>query len=311
MQKQFVILADVTCDLSPEIRAEIGMEDYLKGHIHFDDGRDFYTTLEWDNISREEFYKILSSKNRKVTTAPPSQEEYYEAFKSYVQKGYSVLSMSLSSALSSTYSFACTSAERVRAEIPEAEIYCFDSYRMSGAFGLQVIYAHLLKNEGKSFEEVIAWLEENKYCVHQMGPIDDLIFVARRGRLTMGKAIMGSFAGVKPMGDCNATGYTTVLTKTKGINSAFDITAKYVQAMATDPQNQVMLIAHSNREAYAELLRQKLAETVKPAKLLVTDVYNACGTNIGPGMIGVYFLGGKIAEDMEAEKEAMKQIVGK
>ncbi len=309
--KQFVILADVTCDLSPEIRAEIGMDDYLMGHIHFDDGRDFYTTLDWDNIQREEFYKILSSKNRKVTTAPPSQEEYYEKFKSYVQKGYAVLSMSLSSALSSTYGFACTSAERVKEEIPEAEIYCFDSYRMSGSFGLQVIYAHLLKKEGKSFEEVIAWLEENKHCVHQMGPIDDLIFVARRGRLTMGKAIMGSFAGVKPMGDCNATGYTTVLTKAKGIKSAFDITVKYVQKIATDPQNQTLLIAHSNREAYAELLRQQVEEQIKPAKLYVTDVYSGCGTNMGPGMIGIYFLGGKITEDMEAEKEAIKQIVGK
>lgn len=311
MDKKFVILADCTCDLNADIRATIGMEDYVPGHVHFDDGRDFPTTLDWSNISRDEFYKVLSSKNRKVTTAPPSQEEYYDKFKYYVQQGYAILSMSLSSALSSTHSFACTSAERVRAEFPEAEIYCLDSFRMSGAFGLLVIHAHLLKNQGKSYEEIIAWLEENKYCIHQMGPIDDLIFVARRGRLTMGKAIMGSFAGVKPMGDCNATGYTTVLHKAKGIKSALDITVKYVKEMAIEPEKQTLLIAHSNREAYAELLRQQVEEQIKPAQLYVTDVYSGCGTNMGPGMIGIYFLGGKITEEMEAEKEAFKKITGK
>jgi DegV family protein with EDD domain len=217
--------------------------------------------------------------------------------------------MSISSKISSTYGVAASAAERVREEIPSACIYCFDSYRMAGAFGLLVAYAHALKKEGKSFDEVISWLEENKNRVHQMGPIDDLIFVARRGRITMGKAIMGSFAGVKPMGDCSSDGYVSVLSKVKGIKKALEATVKYVEKMATHVEEQYLVVSHSHREAYANTLASMLSEKIPVRKIFVSDVFSASGTNIGPGMIAVYFLGEKISENQEAEKQALIEIL--
>lgn len=309
--ERYIIIADVSCDLSKEIRDRIGMKEYVQGHIHFDDGRDFATTLDWEKISREEFYKQLSNKKSKITTAPGNAEQCYELFKKYIEQGYAVLSMSLSSTISTTYNLTCVAADRLRAEFPDCKIYCFDSARMSGAFGLLTIYAHLMQRDGKSFDEVISWLEENKCKVHQMGPIDDLIFVARRGRLTMGKAIMGNFAGVKPMGDCNAEGYTTVLTKVKGIGKALDLTVEYAKATAVEPENQIILIAHSDRELYANTLKAKLQESLSPKEVWVTDVFCGCGANVGPGMVGVYYLGEKISNDLVAEKAIMTKLQGK
>ena len=306
---KYIILADVTCDLSAGIREFFGVEDYIKGHVHFSDDRDFETTLDWSNISREEFYKSLSNKKLEVSTAPASPEEYYLSFKKYAEQGYDILSMSISSKISSTYNVAVGAANRVKEELPDCKIYCFDSYKMSGAFGLLVMYAHMLKNEGKSFDEVVTWLEENKHRVHQMGPIDDLIFVARRGRITMGKAIMGSFAGVKPMGDCNRDGYVSVLTKAKGINKALDLTVKYTQRAAKDIKDQYMLISHSNRPEYAEKLKALIENELEPKKVFLSDVFSGCGTNIGPGMVAVYFLGEEISEDLSAEKNIMTALL--
>lgn len=308
--KKYVILADLTCDLSKELRDRFGVEDYIKGHINID-GQEYQTHLNWDNISREDFYKALSDKDIKITTAPPNLEEYCEIFTKYIKAGYAILSMSISSKISSTYDFSCVAANRVKEENPEAEIYCFDSFRMSGAFGLLVCYAHQLKNEGKTMEEVIAWLEENKTRVHQMGPIDDLMYVARRGRITMGKAILGSFAGVKPMGDCNADGYTTVLTKAKGIKKALDITVRYVKETATDIENQFVIISHSDRELYGRTLKDLVEKELNPKKVFLCDVHCGCGANIGPGMVGIYYLGAPVSEDLSAEKEAMNKVLGK
>ncbi len=309
--RNYVILADLTCDLSPELREFFHVEDYIKGHIHLGESRDLVTQLDWDLISREEFYKILSDKNQKVSTAPPNIEEYYEIFAKYAEKGYDILSMSISSKISSTYDFSCKAAERIREDFPEITIYNFDSYRMSGGFGLLTCYAHQLKNNGKSMNEVIAWLEENKTKVHQMGPIDDLLFVARRGRITMGKAIMGSFAGVKPMGDCNADGYTTVLTKAKGIKKALDITVRYVKETSVNIQDQYIIVCHSDRELYASTLKDLLEKELNPKKVFLCDVYCGCGTNIGPGMVGVYYLGNRVSQDLSAEKQAMSNVLGK
>lgn len=309
MSEKYVILADVTCDISQGIRDFAGINDYLRGYIHFSDGRDFQTTLDWSNISREEFYKILSGNKIQVTTAPPTPEEVYLTFKSYAQQGYKVLSMSISSKISSTYNVACKAAERVKGECPDCEIYCFDSYKMSGGFGLLTVYAHLLQQEGKSFREVIDWLEENKHRVHQMGPIDDMIFIARRGKITMGKAIMGNFAGVKPMGDCSPEGYVSVLAKVKGINKALDVTTRYVAEMATEPTKQYIIISHSDRQVYAEKLKGMLENAIHPQKVFVTDVFSGCGANIGPGMIAVYFLGEPISEDLINEKNCINRVL--
>ena len=305
----YIILTDVTCDLSPAIREQFGITDYIHGHVSISDGRELVTTLDWSNITREDFYNCLGDRRMQVSTAPASPEEYYEHFKKYAEAGTDIISISISSKISSTYNVAVGAAERVRAEYPERRIVCVDALRMSGSMGLLVCYAHELQREGKTLDEVVDWLENNRMRVHQMGPIDDLIFVARRGRISMGKAIMGSFAGVKPMGDCNRDGYVTVLTKAKGMKKALNATVSYVGEVAADVQNQYLLIVHSNREEYAMTLKEKLETQLNPKQVLVSDSYSASGTNIGPGMVGVYFLGDEVSEDLTAEREIMARVM--
>ena len=307
--KPYVILTDVTCDLSPEIRDHFGMTDYIHGYVSISDGRDLQTRLDWSLISREDFYNCLGNRQMKVSTAPASPEEYYQIFTKYAEEGYDILSISISSKISSTFGVAVGAADRVKAEHPDCALYCLDALRMSGSMGLLVCYALEMQKQGATMQEVIDWLESNKMRVHQMGPIDDLIFVARRGRISMGKAIMGSFAGVKPMGDCNRDGYVTVLTKAKGMKRALTATVSYVGEVATDIENQYLIIVHSNREAYAETLREKLETTLHPKGIFVSDSYSASGTNIGPGMVAVYFLGDEVTEELTREKEIMNRVM--
>ncbi len=301
---EYVILPDVTCDLSGDVAEHFGLTDYVRGYVHIDN-RQLKTTLDWENISRDEFYGALSNKRVTVSSAAASPEEYYEIFKSYYQRGIAVLSMSISSKISATYNIALGAAKRLVDEFPDAKIYSLDTCRMSGSFGLLVAYACELKREGKSFEEVIAWLEENKCRVHQMGPIDDLTFIARRGRISKGKAFFGNLAGVKPMGDSNTEGYVTVLAKAKGISKALDATVRYIERMATNVEDQYIFINHSDRERHAITLKEKLLERIKCRGIFISDVFSACGTNIGPGMISAYFLGEPISENNVAEKEAL------
>lgn len=308
--KKFVVLPDVTCDLSQEIREYFGLTDYIRGYVHVND-ESIRTTLDWENVTREGFYKTLANKKNVVSSAAASPEEYYQTFKKYVDEGYDVLSMSISSKISATYNIAVSAAKRVKEECPDCNIYCLDSTRMSGSFGLLVAYACELQSNGKSFEEVVEWLEANKNRVHQMGPIDDLTFVARRGQISKGKAVMGNLVGIKPMGDSNADGYVTVLAKVKGIKTALDATVAYVKTVATDTENEYAFIMHSDREKYAYELKEKLEASVKFKKVFVSDVFSGCGTNIGPGMIGVYFMGAPISEDLAAEKEALNAAIGK
>lgn len=306
--KNYVIIPDITCDLSEEIRNYFKLDDYIKGYTHIND-KAIRTTLDWSVISREKFYSTLSDRKNHVSSASASPEEYYQTFKKYAEQGLDIISVSISSKISVTYNIAVTAANRIKEEYPEINIVCVDSLRMSGSFGLLVAYACEQKNNGATFEETVAFMEQNKNRIHQMGPIDDLTFVARRGQISTGKAIMGNLVGIKPMGDSNADGYVTVLAKAKGIKKALDATVKYVEAIATDVQNQYIFIHHSDREEYANTLKNKIEEKIKCKKIFVSDVFSGCGTNIGPGMICVYFMGESISNDCAIEKEKLVNIL--
>ncbi len=302
--RKIVILPDVTCDLSAELREYFGLADYIQGYVHIDD-KSMHTTLDWEIIPRDKFYSVLGSKSHTVSSAAASPEEYYQIFKKYAEGGYDIISMSISSKISATYNTAFGAVKRIEAEFPECRIVCVDTLRMSGSFGLLVAYACELLKDGKSFDEIVAWLEENKHRVHQMGPIDDLTFIARRGRISAGKAFMGNLVGIKPMGDSNTDGYVSVLAKVKGISKALEATTEYVNRVATDPQDQYIFIMHSDREKYALQLKELIESKINCKKVFVSDVFSGCGTNIGPGMISAYFLGAPVSENSEAEKEAL------
>ena len=265
--------------------------------------------LDWSVISREKFYSTLSDKRNHVSSAAASPEEYYQTFKKYAEQGIDIISVSLSSKISVTYNVAVAAANRIKEDFPDCNIVCVDSLRMSGSFGLLVAYACEQKNNGATFEETVAFMEQNKHKIHQMGPIDDLTFVARRGQISTGKAIMGNLVGIKPMGDSNADGYVTVLGKAKGIKKALDATVQYTKEIATDVEQQYIFVLHSDREEYALTLKNKIEESINCKKVFVSDVFSGCGTNIGPGMIGVYFMGEPITEGCTKEKETLVRIL--
>ena len=139
--------------------------------------------------------------------------------------------------------------------------------------------------------------------------IDDLNLVERSGKILSGTEFMGNLVGIKPMGDSNSEGYVTVLAKVKGIKKALDATVSYLESMATNVEEQYIFIMHSDREKYAITLKEKLEEKIKAKKIFVSDVFSACGTNIGPGMVAVYFLGNPVTADLLTEKEALNRAI--
>ena len=46
LTEKIIILADINCDLSPELREYFGIEDYIQGHVHFSDGREIMSRLD-------------------------------------------------------------------------------------------------------------------------------------------------------------------------------------------------------------------------------------------------------------------------
>ena len=192
---------------------------------------------------------------------------------------------------------------------PDANIYCLDSLRFGPSFGLLAIYASMLRSEGKSLEETVAWLEANKQRFHQAGWLDDLSFVAKKGRLTHAKAFFGTLAGIKPIGEIDSTGMTTVLGKVKGAKNAFSVLLSYIAEVGEDLGDQIVVIAQSDRLAQAEQYKKMLEEKFSPKEIHIMDLYPSSGINVGPGLMAAYFMGKPVTEDLKYERELIENLI--
>ncbi len=308
--KKFVILPDVTCDLSQELREKFDIE-YVKGHIVFPDKIEREGVLEWKYCTREEFYKDLKKNPNEYSTSPANIDEFKEAFEHYVKEGYDVLSLTISSALSGTYNFALKARELVLEDYPDAKIICIDSQRYSNGFGLIAIYASILRSEGKDIEEVAKIIEEKKNCFHEMGWLDDLSFVAKKGRLSNSKAFFGTLIGIKPLGEFNHQGLTTVLGKAKGEKKAYQAIMNYIEKTIENPSEQIILIAQTNHMKQALEFKEMIQNKFNPKEIIINDVFPSCGINVGPGLMAAFYMGKPISEDLKAETEIMNEVLQK
>ena len=184
-----------------------------------------------------------------------------------------------------------------------------DSLRYSTALSLLVIKGSQKKQEGATIEETAAYLESIKHRIHQIGPMDDMFFLVKTGRVSNFKAFFGTLIGINPMADFNRNGLSQVLAKFKGKKRAFDAVIEYMRGTVENPEEQVMFVAHSNREEAAKVLAQRVQETFHPKEVIINHVGMSCGASVGPGLCAVFYEGREISENMEYEQNLMDQIV--
>ena len=310
MDKKFAIMPDTTCDLSLAFQKEYDI-DVILGHYTTPDGKEHVSLHDWTSEERDTFYKDLKKNPDGFKTSPPNVSECYAAFEEQVKKGLGVLAMAISTGISGTYSFMCTAKAQILEKYPKAEIHVIDTLRFGPGFGLMVIYAARLRDEGKSLKEIADWLEENKNRFHQTGWMDDLYFVAKKGRLTNAKAFFGSLVGVKPVGEFDYNGLTTVIGKGKGEKETYQILLEYIDKHIENPQEQIIFIATSNRHKQAEAFKEMIENRFHPKAVYVNDVYTNCGVNVGPGLMAAYYFGKPISQGLVEETQAFNEIVDK
>lgn len=304
----FVIMPDATCDLNPEMQRIYDL-NVLSGHYTLPDGTEKTSTLNWtEDFTAEKFYQALKKNPNGYKTSPPNIMECFTAFEKAVLENKGVLAMAISTGISGTYSIMVKAKEMVLEKYPNAEIYCFDSLRFGPGFGLMAIYASIMRKEGKTLLETYNFLEENKNRFHQTGWLDDLSFVAKKGRINHAKAFMGTLIGVKPIGEFDHNGLTTVICKAKGEKNAYDIFLKYIEKTIENPSEQIIIIANSLRRKQAEYYKTLIEEKFKPKEVIISDVYEISGINVGPGLMAAYYIGKPISNDLVEEKILIDKI---
>lgn len=307
--RKYVIMADATCDLNEEFQKKYDIK-VIPGHIVLPGKKEIAAFLKWEDYTREEFYADLKKRPNEYSTSPPNVTEFAASFEEYISEGYDVLVMTISSGISGAYNFACQARELVLEKYSDAKINCVDSLRFGPGFGLLAVWAASLREGGKGIDEVTELIEKNKNRFRQAGWLDDLSFVAKKGRLTHPQAFMGVLAGIKPIGEFDYNGLTTIIGKIRGAKAAYSVLLSYIEETIENPEEQIIFIAHTNRLAQAEKYKQMLEEKFHPKAIYINDVFPSCGINIGTGLMAAYYMGKPISEGLEAERAIIERSKG-
>ena len=209
MKENFAIITDAGGDFTREIIAKYGIEETPMSTVVWPDGSNKPTDLYWETMKPNEYFTLMTNKKNNFSSSIPAPQTIIDRLSALAEANRNVIVITISSSMSGGFSAFTVAAREVMEKYPNIKIEVIDSLRYSGAIDLIAVEASLCREKGMDFVSTVNYLRDFRLRIHQCGFIDDLFFLARKGRIGKGKAFMGSLVGVKPLGDlCNETGQT-------------------------------------------------------------------------------------------------------
>ena len=284
MPRRVAIVTDSTADLPPGIAAARGITVVplfvTFGEEQFRAGVDLSTAEFWE--------RMLAPGSPWPSTAASAPGTFRDAFLEALDAGAeAVVCITISTKLSASFSSAEVGAQM----LPGRDVTVVDSRTASIAEGLLVLHAADLADEGRSAAEIAASVRARLVDMDLYLALDTLEYLRKGGRLSAGKAAIGTLLSIKPIITI-ADGAVEVVeqprTRSKARNRVLEIVAGgrevervailYSPGEGTDPA------------AFRDLLVARLPGTIDPSTVMLTPLGPSIGPHVGPRCMGAVIL---------------------
>jgi DegV family protein with EDD domain len=282
-----VIIIDSASDL-PEQYVKENNIPLLSLTVNFK-GKEYKDDLG-KSLPYEEFYKEVRS-GEMPSTAQVNIFTYAEEFKKHVSQNKAVICIVLSSGVSGSYNSACAAREMILEESKDADITVIDSKCASLGEGLLDYYAIEMLKNGASKDEIVNWIEENKFKLNHWFTVDDLNHLKRGGRVSATAAVIGTLLDIKPVLNVDNEGKLSPVSKVKGRKKSIRALAEELEKRIVNPEEQMIFISHGDCLEDAKLLEKIILEKFKVKDILINSIGPAVGSHAGPGTVALFFLG--------------------
>lgn len=181
------ILADSTCDLSPEIINKMGIT-LMPIKINVDET----PYRDGVDINPDDIFRYVEIEKKSCKTAAINSYEYAQFFKNFVDDYKEIIHINISSGFSSCHSNANLAASEFK------NVYVIDSKNLSTGSGHIVYEAAEMAQAGMNADDICAALEKLVGRVEASFVIDSLDYLHKGGRCSGLEALGARFLMIKP-----------------------------------------------------------------------------------------------------------------
>lgn len=249
----------------------------------------------FDDMGRESdlkgFYDKMRAGATPVTSLLPTAA-YLEYFEPYLKDGRDILFLAFSSELSNTIQNIYAARKELLEKYPERKILVVDTLSISAPQINLILPAFDLYKQGKSMEEVAAWVEANRMRSQGWITVEDLKYLKRGGRISSTAAIMGTMLDLKPILVIGRNGKIVPAEKVQGRKKAMRVLADRTAENIENPESQTLIIMHADCPEDAQRLEEMIRQRVPNIKAIRTIMVGpVIGAHCGPGTLASCFLG--------------------
>ena len=182
------IITDSTLDLPADLVREKGIE-VLPLLINF--GEESY--LDGVEINTHDMLERIEKENILPTTAQVTPSRFEETFKKYLDEGYKIVTLTLSSEMSGTYQSACIAKNMLESD----DIVVIDSRNVTSGLGVLVLKACEFRDNGDNIFEIEEKIKNLIPKVKSSLSFESLENLVRGGRLSKTAGTIGSVLGLR------------------------------------------------------------------------------------------------------------------
>lgn len=239
-----------------------------------------------------EFYERM--KNGELPQSQANNPAVIEdKFRSVLEKGYNIIHIAFSSALSGSYNNVCMVANELCEEFPEAKITVVDSMNVSLGETILYLHAQELKANGTSYEDIVSDLEEYKHHINVQFTVDDLFHLQRGGRVSKTTAFVGSALNLKPFLTVTDAGTLISDGTARGRKKSIRTLVERMKETLTEaPDTSIPVgIVHGNCIEDANTVADLVKTETGFTNIIINDISPSIGTHAGPGALGLLYYG--------------------
>lgn len=219
---------------------------------------------------------------------------YYEFFKELLEKNNNVIFLDMDKALSSSFFNSQRAYEDIKDEFPDNNLVIVDTRCVT--FGLTLLLKKVveLKEQGKSMQEVLDWIESNKMKISHRFLVDDLDWLRRGGRLSNASAMVGSLLSIKPLIYIDDEGKLISFDKVRGKRKAIKELLASIDHDLSDASGKDFIVGHSDDLEEAEKLVELIKEKYPTLHSIeIQELGPVIGCHVGPGFLAVVYISEK------------------